>query len=70
MGELLVIFNETMSTNISNEYIQSSMKMWVEPANGREFENGYNQSSIIFGWNVTEFKDKTMKIKLSFNEPL
>ena len=35
MGELLLTFNETMQTNISQEYYNTSMVLWVEPANDR-----------------------------------
>lgn len=71
MGELLIKFNSSMFTNISKELFNTSIDIWVEPSKNREFEDGYNKSSILItSWSVFEFIDYYMQINLTFAEPL
>jgi hypothetical protein len=78
IGELTVVF----STKMKTQYIDLSwlnntiMDLYIEPAENRDQDDGFDVKSVNFTWNVTEYGDledssvSKMVFMILFDHPL
>jgi len=59
-----------MNTNINISWInQSNTDVYVQPQDGREYDDNFNISELNLTWVVDSFKNDTMILNLSFSNP-
>ena len=60
-----------METNFNLSFINNSnTDIYVNPANERELDEGFNISKLNLTWNATSFINNKMIISLNFSSPL
>ena len=60
-----------MNTNINISWINSSnTDIYVQPLDRRQYDDGFNISTLNLTWKMDSFKNDTMNIKIRFENPL
>jgi hypothetical protein len=60
-----------MDTNLNISWInKSNTDIYVQPQDNRQSENGFNNSKLNLNWIIDSYKNDTMKINLTFQNPL
>ena len=64
-------YNTNENIEFNNSWINSSnTNIYLQPANHRELDLGFNQSQIEFNWYVIAVTIRTIQIQLNFTSPL
>ena len=60
-----------MNTNINISLInETNTLLYIKPGGGRQDYEDYDPSTLKFTWTVISFAQKTMLIKINFDQPL
>ena len=60
-----------MDTNLNISWInKSNTDIYVQPQDNRKSENGFNNSKLNLNWIIDSYQNDTMKINLTFQNPL
>mmetsp|Transcript_41185 Transcript_41185/g.62651 ORF Transcript_41185/g.62651 Transcript_41185/m.62651 type:complete len:98 (+) Transcript_41185:3580-3873(+) len=63
-------FNTDMATSFNWSLLNSSnVDIYVKPINNRQYDSGFNVSSVNFTWAVSYFEPRFLHIQLDFLEP-
>ena len=70
-GQAVIKFNNKLNTYLNFSWINySNTIIYVKPQDNREYDNGFNSSTLDLTWNVTSIQDDKMNIDLIFESPL
>lgn len=75
LGEVDLIFNQSSSwkpkaiSDLSDERFKK-LKIYIDPSEDWHLWTEQKPESVNFTWEVREFNDKRMRIKLNFSDPL
>jgi hypothetical protein len=59
-----------MNTNINISWInQSNTAIYLQPLDKREYNDNFNSSKLNLTWVIDSYKNDTMTLNLSFNNP-
>jgi hypothetical protein len=59
-----------MNTNINISWInESNTAVYVQPQDGREYDENFNSSKLNFTWVVDSYINDTLRMNISFNYP-
>jgi len=72
LGVMTIKFNTPMKNEtVNTTHINSTVvDIYIEPAEERHLAPGFDLSQLNFTWNVTEYADDELRIKLNFTKAL
>lgn len=76
-GEVTIKMNQSSQFTAKNftkdelaEIDKSQLQCYIEPTDGWTEYRGENNTSVNFTWELREFNQKQVRIKLNFSDPL